>query len=118
MLRGVFVKIQGTENNLFILAELGNRIRDLRISLNMTQKELAQKAGVSPKTMERIENGENVKIENLLNVFRAMNILQNLDILIPEQKVLLLEKELPKRKRVSKKKTVDTDYMWKWGDES
>lgn len=112
------MKIYGTENNIFIMSELGNRIKDLRISLDMTQKELAQKAGISPKTMERIENGENVKIENLLNVFRVMNILQNLDILIPEQQVLLLEKELPKRKRVSRKRTVDVDYIWKWGDES
>lgn len=111
------MKIQGTENNGFILKEIGKRIRDLRISKNMLQKELAQKAGVSPKTMERIENGENVKVENLLNVFRVLGLLQNVDILIPEQQFLFLEKESSKRKRASKKKTTENDYMWKWGDE-
>ena len=74
------MKIHGTESNDYILKELGKRIQDIRISVAITQRELAERAGVSPSTMERIENGENVKIENILNVMRALSLLNNLDI--------------------------------------
>ena len=62
------MKIYGTESNDYILKELGKRIQDIRISVTITQRELAERAGVSPSTMERIENGENVKIENIMSV--------------------------------------------------
>ena len=67
------MKIYGTESNDYILKEFGKRIQDTRISVTMTQRELAERAGVSLSTMERIENGDNVKIENILNVMRALS---------------------------------------------
>ena len=36
------MKIHGTENNLYILKEFGKRIQDVRISMGITQKELAE----------------------------------------------------------------------------
>ena len=36
---------------------LGNRLRDARTRLNLTQAELALKAGVSRKTINTVENG-------------------------------------------------------------
>jgi len=36
---------------------LGNRLRDERTRLNLTQAELALKAGVSRKTINTVENG-------------------------------------------------------------
>lgn len=111
------MKITGTENNIFILQELGKRIKDTRIAISLTQKELAAKAGISEKTMERMEQGENVKIENLLNVFRVLGILQNLEILIPEQEFLTIKEADNKRKRASKKGVKKESSAWKWGDE-
>ena len=68
------MKIYGTESNDYILKEFGKRIQDTRISVTMTQRELAERAGVSLSTMERIENGDNVKIENraLLSLIHEM----------------------------------------------
>jgi len=84
----------------------------------MTQKEMALKAGISEKTVERIEKGENVKIENLLNIFRVLNFLQNFEILIPEQEVLIEEMmDKKKRKRASRKKEAMNNSDWKWGEE-
>ena len=111
------MKIQGNENNRYLLIEMGNRIRDTRIASNMTRKELAEKAGVALKTMERVENGENVKIENLLNILRALKLLQNLEILIPEQSDLTVFDKPKKRKRASGKRKKEQDTEWKWGDE-
>lgn len=115
------MKIYGTESNGYILKELGKRIQDIRISVTITQRELAERAGVSPSTMERIENGENVKIENILNVMRALSLLNNLDIILPEQEVIptmVIERRV-KRKRVRRKNEKSEDITeWKWGDES
>ena len=115
------MKIYGTENNSFILKELGKRIQDIRISISLTQKELAERAGLSPSTMERIENGENVKIENVLNVLRALSLLANINMLVPEQEILptiMIERRV-KRKRVRKShNSNETKIEWKWGDEA
>lgn len=112
------MKIRGTENNEYILREIGKRIKDVRIAQSMTQREMAVSAGVASKTIERIENGENVKLENILNVLRVLKILQNIDNLIPEQEFLLAEDLTPKRQRVSKKRTEERNATeWRWGDE-
>ena len=111
------VKITGKEKNIFILKEIGTRIKDTRISIFMTQKELAMKSGVSEKTIERIENGDNIKIENLLNVLRVLDCLQNIELLIPAQEFLTKEEAMRKRKRASKKSVRADITVWKWGEE-
>jgi transcriptional regulator with XRE-family HTH domain len=38
--------------------EFGNRLKELRISLNCSQKELSEKTGLTLRTIQRIENNE------------------------------------------------------------
>lgn len=67
---------------------------------------------VSASTMERIEKGENVKIENILNVLRALSLLANFDVLVPEQEIvptIVIERRV-KRQRVRHKKA-NEDYI-------
>ena len=61
------MKIYGDENNDFILKELGQRIKNVRISRSITQKELAIDAGVSYNTVIRFENGEGANLENVIS---------------------------------------------------
>ncbi len=51
------MKITGLYDEKTILSELGNRIQQYRISMNITQTELAQKCGLSLKTIARTEAG-------------------------------------------------------------
>lgn len=114
------MKIFGTENNKYILKELGMRLRDTRIGMSFTQEEMAERAGISTKTIERIEKGHNVKIEGLLNLMRAMGLLQNMEVLIPEQTLspTIQHDYGKKRVRAASKKTEETDgKLWKWEDE-
>ena len=110
------MKILGEENNEWILIELGKRIKDIRISQSITQEELAHSAGLSFSTVVRLENGEGSNIENLMKILRVLNLVQNFDLLVPEQQPSPEElfKNKPKRQRASKKKK---DTEWKWGDE-
>ena len=46
------MKIYGDENNAFLLKEMGERIRDIRIAQNLTQEEMAADIGVSLSTIK------------------------------------------------------------------
>ena len=54
------------------MKQLGENIAALRISKNLKQSELAYEAGVSARTLQRIEAGENVKSDGLLKVIRQL----------------------------------------------
>ena len=112
------MKISSNENVNNILAELGQRIRQNRISLNITQAELAEKCGISPSTETRIENGEDSKMSNYIRILSGLNMLGNLDILIPEVqpdfKALYEQKTSRKRAKPSGEKT---NSNWTWDED-
>jgi len=114
------VKLYGTENNQTILIELGRRIQDTRIAASLTQKELAERAGISLSTLVRLESGESIRFEYVLNVLRALNLLANIDLLVQEQEMVPSDfidyGKKRKRVRSSPKEEMDHD-SWKWGDE-
>lgn len=111
------MKIYGEENNVFLLKELGERIKDIRIAHNMKQEEMAENAGVSLSTVRRIEAGDGSTMDNFLRILRCLNLIQNLEILIPEQHQSAYEiyRQIPKRQRASKEKEINARF--KWGDE-
>lgn len=114
------MQIYGFESNEAIRKELGNRIQALRVDMAMTQKDLAVRSGVSASTMERIENGENVKLDNILNVFRMMDILSNLNVVVPEVRTSARDMyELGKRRQraSAKQRLREKRTAWTWGDE-
>lgn len=104
-----------------ILTELGRRLAQSRIERNFTQAELARKAGVSKRTLERLESGETTQTRTLLRVFRELDLLGRLDVVVPES--TLRPKQMVKGggkipKRVSKKLPPKReDSEWTWGDE-
>ena len=112
------MKISSNENEKNILAELGQRIKQNRISLNITQAELAEKCGISPSTETRIENGEDSKMSNYIRILSGLNMLGNLDILIPEVqpdfKALYEQRASRKRAKPGGKKTTSS---WTWDED-
>lgn len=112
------MKITNLSNEKSILSEIGNRIQQYRVSLNITQAEFAKKCGISLKTIARIENGDDLKMSNLIKILNEFNILDNLDSLIPEPqpdyKAMFEEKTTRKRARPDKKKSDDN---WVWGED-
>ena len=114
------MRIYGMENNDTIMKELGQRLKDTRIAIPLTQQELADRAGISLRTVIRIEKGESVRIDYILSVLRAMDLLKNLEIVIPEQIIspVQLHDYGKKRKRAtSSRKKQKVENEWKWGDE-
>ena len=54
--------------------ELGETLRAERISQNLTQRELGEKAGVGEKTVSKVENGRGTSMMSLSRIFRALGV--------------------------------------------
>lgn len=111
------MRINGIQTTETILKEIGSRIKRKRISLSITQKDLAREAHVSLRTIVSVEKGENISFWHIISILRVLKIADNLELLIPEILTDPFEvlKLGHKRQRVSKSKTIADD--WKWGDE-
>jgi transcriptional regulator with XRE-family HTH domain len=77
------MKITSILTDEAILAETGQRISNRRVELNMTQAEVAKKAGVSKRTVENIESGASAQMLTMIRIFRVLDLMENLDRLIP-----------------------------------
>ena len=65
-----------------LLAELGRRLARCRLDMDATQAALAFEAGISKRTLERIEAGASVQTTSLIRVLRALRLVENLDALV------------------------------------
>ena len=78
------MKINEKQSDSVILAEIGQRVARRRIDRQLTQAELAREAGVGKRTVERFENGESSQLITLIRIFRVLDLLPNLDAMVPE----------------------------------
>lgn len=67
-----------------ILQTLGERVERQRIEVGMTQAELAREAGISKRTLERIEGGKGCELVMLVRVLRTLKLGEGFNALIPE----------------------------------
>jgi transcriptional regulator with XRE-family HTH domain len=104
-----------------VLKELGNRIAQYRLNQNKTQAALAQEAGVSNRTLLRAEHGHSVQASSLIRILRALQLLENLNALIPEpaiSPVQQLRMRGKRRQRASSESARSKkEGAWSWGDE-
>lgn len=99
------------------IKELGQKIKIYRIMKAMSQQDLTDKSGVSKRSISRLEQGESVQVDNLFKILLALDLGDNIELLVPDQTKrpsYYLEKSEDKPKRV-RKKTEKKDF--KWGDE-
>ena len=104
-----------------VLEELGRRIARRRLDFQFTQAQLAEQAGVSKRTVERIESGATSQMSTMIRVFRVLDLMTGLDQVVSEVKprpMDMLKLNGTERKRASSinKKKVNRD--WHWGDEA
>jgi transcriptional regulator with XRE-family HTH domain len=115
------MKFQQLDHDDALLQELGRRLVQLRIELNLTQAELAKRAGVGKRTLERLEAGEATQTRTLFRIFRELDLLGKIEMVLPEptarpSHTIKEADALPKR--VTRKRTDQAKAgPWKWGDE-
>jgi transcriptional regulator with XRE-family HTH domain len=104
------------------LRELGGRLARVRLERNLTQAQLAEQAGVSKRTLERLESGGvATQLSGFIRVCRVLDLLARFELLLPEpvpSPVEQLKLRGRKRQRASAKRAADAPAEWRWGDES
>ena len=101
-----------------VLAEIGRRLERLRLERNIIQADLAREAGISRRTLVRLEQGEDgVGVTTLLRVLRALGLLEHVEQLVPDatpSPIQQLRSEGQKRQRATGAKRDDTAAPWSW----
>jgi transcriptional regulator with XRE-family HTH domain len=104
-----------------ILIEIGKRMARSRIDARLTQADLAEQAGVSKRTVERIEAGGSAQLSNIIRILRVLGRLPSLDHVLPEATpgpMELLKRKGKPRQRASTSRRVDSSARtWSWNDE-
>jgi transcriptional regulator with XRE-family HTH domain len=104
-----------------IIAELSRRAKEYRLAYPLTQKELADKAGVSLRAVQKFESGQEVMLDIFVKILMALDLSENFDVLIPDMSdrpsAMLAQLKGKKRQRVRKKKNQKSNQTFKWGDE-
>ena len=89
------------------LGQIGKRLGRRRIDLQMTQAYLAKQAGVSKRTVERIEAGASAQTSSLIRILRELDLLNGIMQSLPEtgpRPMDLLKLKGKERKRASSKR--------------
>ena len=115
------MKIEGLLTDEAILTELGKRFAQRRLELQLTQEMLAEQAGISKRTMERVEAGATTQMSTMIRMLRVLGLLDRLEALLPEavpRPTDLLKLKGKTRKRASGMRKPTNEMPWKWGDEA
>lgn len=118
------MRITAENSDPAILEEIGSRLRRTRLDRNLSQVDLARRAGIGRMTLQRIEEGKSPSLVNLIRVLRALDGLDGLDRLVAEPPPSPID-ELKRRGRQRQRagsargpKTVEhPPQPWRWPDE-
>jgi transcriptional regulator with XRE-family HTH domain len=99
-------------------AEIGRRLESMRLAQNISQTDLAAEAGVSRRTITRLENGGGISVETLIRIMRALGIENRLAALLPDPGLRPIDRvRLKGKQRQRARPTARTETgEWAWGD--
>ena len=117
------MKIDPKMTDVALLQLLGERLAALRLARNLTQKQLAEQAGLGLRTVQRLELGAAAtQLSGFIRVCRVLGLVEQLDTFIPEPPVspmAQLQQQGRKRRRASGTKAATrAPKIWSWGEPS
>jgi transcriptional regulator with XRE-family HTH domain len=104
-----------------LLEELGRRLARQRVAMELTQADLAERAGISKRTVERVEAGESAQTATLISILRILDLLDRLYELFPAagpRPMDLLKLKGKERRRASRKRKDRPKESWSWDSEA
>jgi putative transcriptional regulator len=109
-------------NNDEAIAELGRRLARARLNRNISQQTLADEAGITRKTLSSVENGSNFDVSTLVRLLRELELLDNLEMLVPSDQpspmALARFSGKTRRRAGSSRGTRSGETVaFKWGDD-
>jgi transcriptional regulator with XRE-family HTH domain len=108
-----------TDEALFKL--IGERLARRRLTMNLTQEQLAEQAGLGLRTVQRLELGAAAtQLSGFVRVCRVLGLLERFDALVPEEApspMAQLKQQGRKRQRATgKKAAAGKPKKWTWGE--
>jgi len=104
------------------ISELGQRAQQYRVGMNLSQSELAEKAGVSQRTVERFEAGNSVQLDKFVRILAALRLSANFDQLIPEADIRPIQlagsKKEVRQRSYKRRGMASKTPSWVWGDKT
>lgn len=101
-----------------VMRELGLRLRDARLNRRLTQRELADRAGLTEQTLRKMENGSFGQVRNLSKALRALGLLGNVDALIPAPAPSpIMESDRGGRRPQRVRHKSSPSSGWEWGED-
>ncbi len=73
-----------------IAEELGRRLKQARLNADLTQAEVALRAGLNRRTVLNAEKGK-VQLDNLVAMLVAMDVVEQLKMFLPVQEISPLQ---------------------------
>ena len=67
-----------------IQTEIGQRLRQARLNINISQAKLAEIAGLARRTITNTESGQGCSLLTLIAILRGLNLLSQLETFIPD----------------------------------
>lgn len=101
-----------------LLEDLGSTIARIRLAHNITQKDLAERAGISESTLKRLEAGSGGTLDSFVRLLQALNLGQHLAALLPDpgiQPMTRIQLGGQDRQRARPKKK-PAKKAWSWGE--
>ena len=104
------------------------QLESIRIQKNISQTELAESAGISRRTISRMENGQGISFNTFIRIMQAFHLTDRLSALFateaeqisPVDRVQEKRKSVRYRasgKRKKKSSNKKSDQRWEWDDE-
>ena len=117
------MKLTNKTTDEAIHSEMGTRLAKLRLDRHLSQANLAELAGISKRTVERLESGAvSAQFSSIIRICRALDLIEQLDALFPKplpSPIALLKQRGKQRRRATpKKNTPPSSPKWTWGDKS
>lgn len=100
--------------------EIGLRLARLRLARNVTQIDLAEKAGIGVRTLRRFEAGDPSTLDTFLRVAAALDLEQAVLSVLPEGDIRPIERVSQKgreRRRASPASEQPPKTSWTWVDD-
>lgn len=96
------------------LAMLGARLKQHRINLGLSQKDLEEKAGVSLRSISRFEQGASIQLDNFIKLLTALNLDDRLELLADDQSKRPSNylNNYKVKQRVHKKDKQKSQFIW------
>ena len=108
-------------NSEAIERDVCKKLERIRLLKNISQAKLAEAAGVSRRTISRMENGEGISLDTFIRVMQALNLTDHLTAMLPNPEIRPIErvgrKGKGERKNASSPRTPKKTKKWEWGSE-